>query len=96
MHGPDCTDVISGLLVFIQTIHYVDWVKAVDQRTGLANQDYIAFPFAGVLADPSDHSTRPFEATLLIKPDGAAAIVRGVADLLDGPPPPEMQIPGSN
>lgn len=96
MHGPDCTDVIAGPLIFAQEIEYVDWVKAIDKRTGMENQDYIAIPVQGVIADPSDHSTADFAFTLLISPEGARMIVVGIADLLEGPPPTTMQLPGRN
>lgn len=96
VHGPDCTDVITGSLVFVQVVDYVDWVKAIDRRTGMENQDYIAIPVQGIVADQQGHHTEDTAFTLLIRPDGARSIVNGIADLLEGPPPTTMHIPGSN
>lgn len=96
MHGPDCLELVENELLFIREIDFVSWVKAIDRRTGMNDDDYIAIPFNGELVDQADRSMIEVTFMLLIKPADALAIVNGIAELLEGPRPPTIPFPGAN
>lgn len=86
----------GGQLLYVREVDYVTWVKAIDKRTGMQAADYVALPFNGVLMDQAEGQTEEVAFVLMMNPEAAAAIVRGIADLLSSPHPPPMQMPGSN
>lgn len=83
-------------MFFITSIDYLDWVKAIRADTGQLHQNYIGLPATIQHIDPEHNINEELEVTLLISPHGANAIVQGIARLLEGPPPPDLTMPGRN
>lgn len=85
---------IAGPLLFLTQIDFITWVRAVRRTTGKMEADYVGIPIRGTYMTGTE--SQEVIVTLCITPNGALAIVRGISELLSGPPPGDTHIPGSN
>lgn len=81
--------------MFVQEIDFVAYSLAINPRTGMTASTYVCIPIEGVAMVPGDNDEHQACITLMLSPDGAKAIVDGIARLLSGPPP-DIQLPGRN
>lgn len=88
----------TGSLLYIHQIDFIAWIRAMRRQTGTGQGDYVGIPISATMMSADDLGGEQIEVTftLCISPDGALAIVRGISELLNGPPPGDTQLPGSN
>lgn len=85
-----------GELLFVKEVDYITWMKTIDRRSGVNVDDFVAIPFNGHRVDQEEKTIVECAYVLLIHPEAAMAIVVGIATLLEGPRPPDINFPGTN